>query len=114
MRYYVLLLPCLLACAGSPADINYNCTDVAYPAIGVTPVDAETGSVLASATIIVRDGAYADTAQLYEGLAYERAGTYFVSVTAPDHYVWNRSNVVVGADQCHVHTVRLTASLVPK
>ncbi|MEO5580406.1 MAG: PEGA domain-containing protein [Gemmatimonadaceae bacterium] len=44
-------------------------------------------------------------------LAYERAGTYTVTVTKPGYREWRRTGVQVGRDECHVITVPLTARL---
>jgi hypothetical protein len=69
-------------------------------------------------TVIVRDGIYSDTAQARVrrnaptvSAAYERAGTYIVQVRHAGYREWERRNVHVTRDECHVRTVRLRAEL---
>jgi hypothetical protein len=45
--------------------------------------------------------------------AFERTGTYDVSVTRKGHRDWTAADVVVTAGVCHVETVTLQAQLVP-
>ena len=71
------------------------------------------------ARIIAKDGAFADTARAtasYDGpyaLAYERSGTYIVTIEQQGYRTWSRSGVSVSHDQCHVRTVAVTARLQP-
>ena len=100
------------------------------PAAGTITVDNVTGVASVSnnvpagmygVTIRATDGAYADSVVMplfpaapYNGpvpLAYERRGTYTVSVSANGYATWTRSGVLVTGDQCHVATVPLTARL---
>lgn len=92
--------------------------------LSVAVQDSTTGAPAASgAELIARDGAYADTAGFPPGRpdldaqplvsAGERPGTYTVTVRKPGFVDWVRSGVVVTADECHVHTVELTARLRP-
>jgi hypothetical protein len=69
--------------------------------------------------IIARDGAYADTAEITNmfdgpyGVAYERQGTYAVTVEQQGYRTWSRSGVRVLREECHVRTVSITARLQP-
>ena len=45
--------------------------------------------------------------------AHERPGTYTVTVSKPGYRDFTQSNIVVGADVCHVITVQITARLAP-
>lgn len=106
---------------GIPAPPGAICTMEARPAISVQVVDAQTGEPVTGAVIvIVRDGLYADTSQARAtaptgvrsaALAYERAGTYAVLVRHPAYREWQRTNVAVTRDECHVKTVVLRAEL---
>jgi hypothetical protein len=94
------------------------CTEEARPGLVVTVRDSVVGAaVYQNVRVVARNGVYADTATeslLQSGiysLAYERAGTYTVSVEHPSYAVWQRSGVTVTADQCHVETVALLARL---
>jgi len=43
--------------------------------------------------------------------AYERAGTYTVTLSQPGYLPWRASLVHVTRDECHVNTVTVTALL---
>ena len=70
--------------------------------------------------IIEIDPAYSDTNSFSEtygqpeipiGLAYEREGTYAVTVSKSGYKAWTASGVRVIRDGCHVRTVKLNARL---
>lgn len=88
----------------------------------VTVQDSVTGGPSASgAQLIARDAAYADTSSYPPNrpdldnlplvAAGEREGTYTVTVRKPGFVDWERRDVVVTADECHVRPVALTALL---
>lgn len=98
------------------------CTDNFVWGLQVEVQDSVASAPSASgAQLIARDGAYADTASYPPSrpdldnlplvAAGERAGTYTVTVTKAGFIDWERSNVVVTADECHVQPVALTARL---
>ena len=99
------------------------CQEYAAAAINVAIRDSLTGAVPALTNVIAaaRDGAYADSIKLAAfpppffggslGLAYERKGTYVVTVRADGYSQWIRSGIVVTADECHVVPVAVTARL---
>ena len=98
------------------------CTDNFVWGLQVQVEDSITSAPSASgAQLIARDGAYADTASYAPNrpdlddlplvAAGERAGTYTVTVRKSGFLDWERSNVVVTADECHVRPVALTARL---
>ena len=99
------------------------CTEEARPALMVALADSLTGATggFTAVTIRAMDGACADSIVMatypdqFNGpvaLAYERRGTYTVSVSANGYATWSKAGVVVSGDQCHVSTVSLTARLV--
>jgi hypothetical protein len=98
----------------SPTD-PIACTLNAVAGIVVTTVDSTTGQPLqAVAQVIAQDGAYTDKAvalppEYYA--AYERPGTYVVSVSLAGYQSWQMPNVVVRRGQCHVTSAQLTARL---
>ena len=118
MRPWGLVVATALgACAQNPP---LACTEEARPGLSVTVRDSVTGAAIASGVeIVAREGEYADTARgslLGSGvyaLAYERAGSYDVTVSHPSYQVWTRAAVRVTADECHVQTVSLLARLKP-
>ena len=103
---------------------EFICTANFVFGLEVTVQDSSTGAPAASgAQLIARDGAWADTVGFpadrpdLDGLplvsAGERAGTYAVTVRKAGFRDWQRSGIVVTADECHVHPVKLTARLQP-
>jgi hypothetical protein len=99
------------------------CTEIAIAAINVKVLDSVSGLGLSFSNLWARarDGTYMDStlvpftiaanAPRTFGLAYEREGTYDVSVRAAGYREWTRSHVVVKRDQCHVIPVSMTAYL---
>jgi hypothetical protein len=99
------------------ADYRYGLT--------VTVIDSVTGSPPASAVLLARSGAYADSVgpaapQLsYENgpsvlrlsTAGERPGTYELTVRAAGYRDWTLTRVKVTGDECHVRPVAVTARL---
>ncbi|MFN2382919.1 MAG: hypothetical protein ABR559_01490, partial [Gemmatimonadota bacterium] len=64
------------------------------------------------------EGAYADTLHAFSatslGGAFERPGTYAVTVRKPGYREWRVTGVSVTSDACHVRPVQLQARLVPE
>ena len=114
------------ALAGGACDLLDSdpalCTDEFVYGLHVTVQDSVTGAPAASgAQLIARDGAYADTVTVPPAAedpdnwvlqaAGERPGVYTVTVRKAGFLAWERTGVVVTADDCHVRTVELTARL---
>lgn len=98
------------------------CTENFVWGLQVSVQDSATGAPSASgAQLIARDGVYADTSSFPPNRpdlddqplvgAGEREGTYMVTVRKAGFLDWERTNVVVTADECHVRPVALTARL---
>ena len=112
----------LCACDSDPAE-PYSCTGEYAPGISVRVLDAQTRLPLAcvSSAWVIEGAYYAAMQGVCIGSfqdewlrgAYERPGTYTVLVASPGYRPWSRTNVVVSADPCHVHTVELEALLEP-
>lgn len=94
------LLLALLAGCGMSSETSF------VPAIVVEIYDARTGEPAAyGATVIARDGSYADTVkgsdfahpggQISVFVADDRPGTYDVTVTKPGYEIWRRENIRV-------------------
>ena len=117
----------LLVCAACDImddGLGVACTDNFVNGILVRVQDSLTGAPAASgATLIARDGAYADTVVVPPGApnpdtwvlatAGERPGTYDLTVSKAGYLTWQRSGVVVRMDDygCHPQTVELAALL---
>jgi hypothetical protein len=93
------------------------CTLEARAGINVAVVDAATGAAITNATVVAREGAFTETLTSFQAGehfgVFEREGTYEVTNSAPGRQTWRADRVVVGADECHVIPVRLTARLEP-
>jgi len=99
------------------------CTAIAAAGINITVVDSLTGAPAAFTGLWARavDGAFRDsTASAFTNpqagtvtmaLAWERRGTFTVTVHADGFRDWNKTGVVVTADECHVTGVQLTARM---
>jgi hypothetical protein len=123
------LLLCLFGlCAGcGNGDDGFGCTAEVRPGIIVSVINARTGQpIYLNATATLQEGTYTETMRAYNtelvgGIvaafqyvgADERAGIYTVRVTVPGYIPWERRNVVVTEDVCHVNTVTLRAELEP-
>jgi hypothetical protein len=106
-------------CSTAEPTVVPNCGDIGLPAITVTLLDERNDQpIQAQALVIARDGTYADTARDAHlgfptyALAYNRAGTYSVTVKATGYQPWQREPVVVLEDRCNVVTIPLAAHLV--
>lgn len=119
-----------LAAAGCilPAEVTEGeprvCTAELRPAFAVTVQDDSTGAFIASgATLIVQDGAFADTAAFPAGQpefnsraltpsrTFERPGTYTIRVTRPPYITHVAVGIPVTSDGCHVQTQALSLRL---
>ena len=121
-RALLALLAFALGACDSLDSRPIACTEVLVWGLHVTVQDSATGAPSASgAQLIARDGAYADTSSYPPNradldalplvAAGERAGTYTVTVRKTGFLDWERSHIVVTADECHVRPVALTARL---
>ena len=98
------------------------CTEEARPGLSVSVTDSLLGAAeFRDLSVVARDGDHRDSVfrSVYPGapfngpisLAYERAGTYDVTVRAQGYTAWTAAGVVVERDACHVVTVSLTARM---
>lgn len=101
----------LTACCGA---------DTVYAGLMVTVVDIRTsGPLLTEVTMLVTDGAFADTVRaapprtLPLASAYGRPGTYLIELTAVGYRTWRMSGVRVGRSAiCEtIDTRHITARL---
>jgi hypothetical protein len=112
------VLALALLCSLTGCGLLHGCDTVLLPGIRVFVLDSITGATLPvdDVTVVMVDGAYADTAQVeLDGpsyyAVYDRAGVYRVRVTAPKYSTWVRENVAVqGAGGCRP-TKELTARM---
>ena len=125
-----ILLAGLAACGPDPETDAPVCTAEERPGMDVEVGDAHTGLYITPiATVIAREGAYADTLRPHRRLpesagrdpaqdpgpaslagVHERAGTYRVEASAPGYRSAVRT-VVVTRGECHVGTQRILMEL---
>ena len=109
----------LCSCGGDEEPV---CTASVVPALSIRVLDDATGSEAAcGATATVTDGSFSQVVQAPvsgrcdEGMlsaAAERAGTYAVVVSKAGYQDFVATNIIVGANRCHVETVTVTARMV--
>lgn len=96
------------------------CTADARPGIIVEVRDSTTGTPLSNATLrILSDGRIVDSARspaprpevLPLAGVYERPGIYDVVVERRGYVPWQRDDIDVDHDECHVITVHLIANM---
>jgi hypothetical protein len=120
----VLLLLCCLpflmasTCEDSPQD-DIFCTTEARAGLNVQVRLAgsstfETTGVSVTAT----DGSYTEPLTFYQGTtifsgAYERQGTYIITVSKPGYVTYTSLPITVTADECHVISQNLLVELQP-
>lgn len=106
----------------SPMNDGVVCTEQLVPGILVHVVDSVSGSQTVSGGMAIAvDGAFRDSVSFSANastslslpLAYERQGTYAVTVRTPGYATWLKTGVQVTKGVCHVNTVSLTAKLQP-
>jgi hypothetical protein len=94
-----------------------SCTEEATAAVNVKVVDEATRQPICDATVTVTEGSYSETLSAslcgYSG-AWERAGTYRITIFHPDYLPRTIDGVRVTKDDCdhvigQVLTVELTA-----
>lgn len=97
-------------------SIAPSCTMSEIPGIRLFIVDSLDGPFRGPVTTTLRDGAFSQTIAFpatygldHRFLAYERPGTYSITLEAPGYKTWRRENIVVTPQGCHVKTVSVTA-----
>ena len=121
MRHVAALATLTLAISAcSNTSDPIVCPAIAKPGILVTVLDSATSVATGrSSRILAHDGAFTDSVPAQwtaasDGpfpLAYERTGTYTVTVTKAGYRDWAKSGIVVNRDRCNVRTVPVTALL---
>ncbi|HBI01320.1 MAG TPA: carboxypeptidase-like regulatory domain-containing protein [Flavobacterium sp.] len=123
MKKIFLLLACtpfLLAMTCEDDDEIY-CTQEAKAGLNITVKDAVTDELLSTGvTVIAQDGSYSETLEQFPNEevpvfigAWERVGTYVVTVSKEGYQTFTSEPIVVTADVCHVIPELLTVELQP-
>lgn len=123
MKKIFLLLACtpfLIAMTCDDDDEIY-CTQEAKAGLNITVKDAVTDELLSTGvTVIAQDGSYTETLEdfpsdevsVFIG-AWERVGTYVVTVSKEGYQTFTSEPIVVTADVCHVIPQLVTLELQP-
>jgi Carboxypeptidase regulatory-like domain len=105
----------LASCRLLPGGIA--CTALYAYGVNVTLTNAATGASIDNATLTLTDGSYQEVMQHFQDGDYvgagERAGTYTLTASAPGFQSKTIDDIVVTADECHVHGVHLDVLLQP-
>ncbi len=111
----VLLVATGLASSCGSSDESLACDAIGFAGITarITTSDGADVARLTDLVVEVRDGDYVERSSPPDmnGLAFERAGTYSVTVTHPCYETWSRDGVVVEQGTCNVHQVELDVVL---
>jgi hypothetical protein len=123
MKKIFLLLACspfLLAMTCEDDDEIY-CTQEAKAGLNITIKDAVTDELLSTGvSVIAQDGSYTETLEQFPNEevpvfigAWERVGTYVVTVSKEGYETFTSEPIVVTADVCHVIPQQVTVELQP-
>jgi len=116
MRIVLILLTIIVALGADCLDGYVICTANIVPGVVIQVMDADTGDAVIDATVTLTEGDYTETLEGYEGSytgAWERYGTYTLTVTAYGYETLTITDLVVTADMCHVITVYRDIELTP-
>ena len=122
-----LPLPLLLAAASpltscigilrNPPPGGTVCTDLFAYGVSASVASAASDAPIAQATLTLREGDYSEVMQSFPNGDYvgagERAGTYTLIAEAPGFETKIIPDIVVTADECHVHGVHEEVRLQP-
>ena len=130
VRYAAPLVLTATAAAKSPssrtptlyagATLNVACTMEARPGLSLTLQDSATGLAPSGAggmRLRATNGTYSDSLVVPLSLggswsmAWERRGTFTVTIDADGYLPWRRDDIVVTGGLCHVYATRVTARL---
>ncbi|NDJ00019.1 carboxypeptidase regulatory-like domain-containing protein [Flavobacterium sp. LaA7.5] len=122
MKKIIILLVFLsFACSGDDdANNDVICTEEARAGLNVTVKNAETGQVIGEGiTVVATDGNYTETLEYYLSSpqftgAWEREGTYVITVSGEGYQTYISDPVTVEADECHVIGEIVTINLQPE
>lgn len=115
-----LLAFTFFACADDNSG-SINCTEEYVPGLIVTVKDAETGAILNEGVAVTAiDGDYSEDLEAISEMssdfygAFERQGSYIISVYKEGYAEYTSDVIEVGADRCHVITEEVTVELQPE
>jgi hypothetical protein len=123
MKKLILLLaifPLLLSSTCENNDDDIFCTTEAKAGLNVTVINSQTNvPIVEDVVIIAQDGSYQETLEYFPGGefvfsgAYERMGTYTITVTKTGFQTFTSQAITVTRDECHVIPQQITVNLIP-
>ena len=124
MKKIFLVLACMpfLLATTCDEDDDVYCTQEAKAGLNITVKDAVSNENLSTGvTVIAQHGEYTETLEAFTGNdqstvfigAWERQGTYIVTVSKQGYQTFTSSPIQVSADECHVIPQLLNVALQP-
>ena len=116
-----LSLFCFLTGCLGKSPIKQACTQEARAGLNIVVKDVQTNLFLRdSLSLIAGSGSYTEALEIFPGNpptfmgAWEREGTYTISITRPRYQPMVSSPITVLKDECHVIPQSFTIALIPK
>lgn len=123
MKKLFLFLACMtfLLATTCEEDDEVYCTQEAKAGLNITVKDAVNGEFLSTGvTVIAQDGSYSETLEQFTNEeipvfigAWERIGTYTITVSKEGYQTFTSEPIVVTADVCHVIPQQINVDLQP-
>ncbi|KUO67574.1 MAG: hypothetical protein APF83_09385 [Lutibacter sp. BRH_c52] len=117
---YLCSIFLFLSCTFNKTD-EIQCTEEARAALNITVKNAVTNQPLGEGIIVkATDGNYTETLEFFDANnpvfsgAWEREGTYIVTVSGVGYITFISESITVTADECHVIPQQLQVSLQPE
>ena len=109
-----------LSCTSNKID-EIQCTEEARAGLNITVKNAVSNQVLGTGIkVIAKEGNYSETLEFFDANnpvfsgAWERVGTYIVTVSGVGYTTFVSNAITVTADECHVILQQLQVSLQPE
>jgi len=110
----------VLSCTSNKID-DIPCTEEARAGLNITVKNAVSNQVLGPGiTVTAKDGNYTETLEFFNANnpvfsgAWERAGTYIVTVSGVGYVTFVSEPITIISDECHVFPQQLQVSLQPE
>lgn len=117
---YLSFIFLFLSCTFNKTD-EIQCTEEARAGLNITVKNAVTNQILGTGiTVKATDGNYIETLEFFDAInpvfsgAWEREGTYIVTVSGVGYITFVSGSVTVTADECHVIPQQLQVILQPE
>lgn len=117
--FILVCLPSFLISLSCHSDDEVICDTQAIAGLNIVVRDATTNALLSEGvTVLAQDGTYLETLQLmpfdsqevFVG-AWERPGTYVITVSKEGYGTFTSDPILVTSDICHVIPVQMTVHL---